>query len=360
MTLAQDRHAPAEPACAPSLSDAFLVAKRRGMKSKMRNLITDVPGLTVGNAEDFRARSGVTAVLPDQPAVAAIDIRGGGTGTRDVEALSPDGTVEHVDAVLLSGGSAFGLDASGGMMSWLTARGRGFAIAGTRVPIVPQAVLFDLANGGDKDWGPEPPYWTLGYRAADATDRIFVLGNAGAGLGAKAGSLKGGLGSASQVIADSGVAVGALAAVNCVGEVVIPGTDVFYAWDMEIGAEFGGRRPGRLFDPAIVRLAGRPQAGENTTIAVVATNAILTRVQAKRLAIMAQTGLGRAIRPSHTPLDGDIVFALSTGQKELGDPRHDLVILGGHAANCLARAIARGVYEAQSLGDMTAYCERFG
>ncbi len=324
-----------------------------------RNAITDVPGILVGNAEDHRAWSGVTVVLPEQPAVASVDTRGGGTGSRDIELLSPDGTIEEVQAIVLSGGSAFGLDAAGGVMSWLAARGRGFSIASATVPIVPQAILFDLANGGDKDWGPEPPYWSLGHRAAEAAGGSFTLGNAGAGLGAKAGALKGGLGTASMVIEELGITVGALAAVNCVGDTLLADTGCFFAWDMEIDGEFGGRRPPDGFDTAAVRIPKQPVSGANTTIAVVACDAALGKAQARRLAIMAQDGLARAVRPAHTPLDGDTVFAMATGRAALRDPVRDLALLGGHAANCLARAIARGVYEAESLGAMIAYRDRF-
>jgi L-aminopeptidase/D-esterase-like protein len=328
------------------------------MKPGQRNTITDVPGILVGNAEDHRARSGVTVVLPEEPAIAAVDARGGGTGSRDIELLNPDGTVERVHAVVLSGGSAFGLDAAGGVMSWLAERRRGFAIGSTIVPIVPQAILYDLANGGDKEWGPEPPYWSLGHRAIEASALDFALGNAGAGLGAKAGGLKGGLGSASIFVEELRVTIGAVAAVNCIGDTLLPGTDCFFAWDMEIDAEFGGRRPPPDFDTSAVRLPKQTGPAENTTIAVLACDAVLTKAQARRLAIMAQTGLARAIRPAHTPLDGDMVFALATCQKPLGDPVRDLALLGGHAANCLARAIARGVFEAESLGEMTGYRDR--
>jgi L-aminopeptidase/D-esterase-like protein len=324
-----------------------------------RNAITDVPGIRVGNANDYRARSGVTVILPDAPAVAAVDARGGGTGTRDTELLSLDGTVERVHALVLSGGSAFGLDAAGGVMSWLAQRGRGFGVGGTVVPIVPQAILFDLSNGGDKDWGPEPPYWSLGHRAVDAADLEFAIGNAGAGLGAKAGALKGGLGTASVFIAELGVTVGALVAVNCVGDTLLPGTETFFAWDMEIDQEYGGRLPGGAFDSSEVRVPKAARAGENTTIAVIACDAALTKPQTRRLAVMAQDGLARAVRPAHTPLDGDTVFALSTGETALEDPVRDLALLGGHAANCLARAIARGIYEATSLGEIIGYQEHF-
>jgi L-aminopeptidase/D-esterase-like protein len=329
------------------------------MPPSPRNLITDVPGILVGNAEDHQVRSGVTVILPEAPAVASVDARGGGTGTRDVELLGADGTVEQVHAVVLSGGSAFGLDAAGGVMSWLAERGRGFPVGAATVPIVPQAILFDLLNGGDKDWGPEPPYWTLGHRAVDMAGLEFTLGNAGAGLGAKAGALKGGLGSASVFIEDLGITVGAVAAVNCIGDTLLPGTDTFYAWDMELDGEFGGRRPSADFDPREVRLPKQTGAGENTTIAVIACDAVLTKPQTRRLAVMAQAGLTRAVRPAHSPLDGDTVFALATGKRPLSDPLRDLALLGGHAANCLARAIARGVFEAESLGEMVGYQERF-
>ena len=325
------------------------------MRAGPANTITDVPGILMGNAEDHRARSGVTVVLPEDPTIAAVDARGGGTGSRDIELLGLDGTVERVHAIVLSGGSAFGLDAAGGAMSWLAERRRGFTVGGTIVPIVPQAILFDLANDGDKEWGPEPPYWSLGHRAIEAASRDFALGNAGAGLGAKAGALKGGLGSASLFVEELGVTVGAVAAVNCVGDTLLPGTDCFFAWDMEIDGEFGGLRPPSDFDTSAVRLPKHAGPAENTTIAVVACDAVLTKPQARRLAIMAQAGLTRAIRPAHTPLDGDTVFAVATDRVPLKDGIRDLALLGGHAANCLGRAIARGVFEAESLGDMIGY-----
>ena len=323
-----------------------------------RNLITDVPGLRVGNAHDPDRRTGVTVLLPDQPAVAAVDVRGGGTGSRDIELLQPHGSIERIDALVLSGGSAFGLDAAGGVMAWLAEQGRGFAIGEVRVPIVPQAILFDLAQTP----GPAgaAPYRQLGREAARAAGHAFRLGTAGAGTGARAGNLRGGLGSASVVIGALGVTVGAIAAVNPVGDVLLPGTDVFWAWDMERDREFGGRRPDGAHDPAAVEVPKAPRAGASTTIAAVATDARLTRREAARLAAIAQTGLGRAVRPAHTPLDGDMVFVLSTGETPLRSAMRDLALLGGHAANCLARAIARGVYEASGGGTVPSYRERFG
>lgn len=318
-----------------------------------RNLITDVPGLRVGNAEDMAALSGVTVVLPDKPAVAAVDLRGGGPGTRETELLDPVATVERVDAIVLSGGSAFGLDAAGGVMAWLAGRGRGFRLGEAVVPIVPAAILFDLDNGGDKDWGETPPYRALAGRAAEAAAADFALGNVGAGLGARAGRLKGGLGSASLVQED-GVHVGALAAVNCMGSVLMPGSDAFWAWPFERDGELGGRRP-PVQPPSDLDYDFDRPPGASTTLAVVATDARLTKAQARRVAIMAQDGLARAIRPVHSPLDGDVVFALATGRRPLGEPVRDLARIGMAAADCLARAIARGVYEALSLGTMPGY-----
>jgi len=326
-----------------------------------RNLITDVPGLRVGNAEDARAASGVTVLLGDAPMRAVCDIRGGAPGTRDTSALDPVNLVGVADAVVLSGGSAFGLDAPSGVSSVLRAQGRGFEIrpGAPRVPIVPGAILFDLMNGGDKDWGEEAPYRRLGMMAMAAVSRDFALGNAGAGYGAAAGAYKGGLGSASAVT-DDGITVGALAAVNAVGSPLIPETDVFWAFPFEQGREFGGRRlrGDRTLDldlPPDMKGAG-PR--ENTTIAIVATDAALDRLELARLAVMAADGFARALRPVHTPFDGDLVFAVSTAAKDYSGPRETLR-LGSIAADCLARAIARGVYEARTLGTLKSYNDCF-
>ncbi len=317
------------------------------------NLITDVPGLRVGNAEDAAARTGVSVVLAERPAVCAVDVRGGGPGTRETDLLAAETLVEAVDALFLSGGSVYGLAAGDGVASALGAQGRGYRLAAAAppAPIVPGAILFDLVNGGDKAWGAEPPYRRLGREALGAAATDFALGSRGAGAGAIAGTLKGGLGSAS--LADgAGVVVGALAAVNSFGSVLMPGTDVFWAWPFEQIGEFGGKLPDppRRVDPddwggskggALMR--------QNTTIAVVATNLALSPGQAKRLAIMAQDGLARSVRPVHALFDGDVVFALSTGTAPLDGPEAFVLSrLGERAANCLARAIARGVFEATS------------
>jgi D-aminopeptidase len=331
----------------------------------MKNLLTDIPGVRVGNAGDAVLASGVTAVLFDSPAVAAMDVRGGGPGTRDGSLLDPVNTVERVDALVLSGGSAFGIEAGGGVQAWLAERGRGFAIRDAIIPIVPGAVCFDLLNGGDKRWGRFAPYRDLGYAAAAAAGDDFALGSIGAGLGATTVNLKGGLGSASAITM-SGVRVAALAVVNAVGSVTVGDGPWFWAAPFESGGEYGGRGLPPSFTPDMLtmRLKGGPAvgAGENTTLAIVVTDAELTKPQARRLAIIAQTGFARAIYPVHAPLDGDIVFAAATGAKPI-DPLIGLTELGMVAANTVARAIARGVYEAAALpfpDALPAWKDRFG
>lgn len=317
----------------------------------MKNLLTDISGVRVGHAGDAALASGVTAVLFDPPAVAAMDVRGGGPGTRESALLDPVNTVERIDALALAGGSAFGIEAGGGVQAWLAERGRGFAIRDAVVPIVPGAVVFDLLNGGDKRWGRFAPYRDLGYAAAAAAGDDFTLGNAGAGLGATTANLKGGLGSASAAT-PGGVRVAALAVVNAVGSVTVGDGPWFWAAPFESESEYGGRGLPPSFAPDMLtmRLKGGPAttAGENTTLAVVVTDAVLTKPQARRLAIIAQTGFARAIYPVHAPLDGDVVFAAATGAKPI-DPLVGLTELGMVAANTVARAIARGVYEAAAL-----------
>lgn len=328
-----------------------------------RNLLSDVPGIKVGSCDDPVLRSGVTVVLPDRPAVGAVDVRGGAPGIRETEWADPSCMVDRLDAIALSGGSAFGLDAAGGVMAWLAARGRGYAVADAVVPIVPGAILFDLLNGGDKNWVDTPPYRALGAAACENAAETFRLGNAGAGFGATVGFappdlINGGLGSASFVMERpdaAAVTVAALAAVNPVGGVLMPGSDVFWAWPFERDGEFGGRRP-RCFaaNPAIEDRFPDDLAG-NTTHVVIATDAMLTKGEAKRVAIMAHDGIARAIRPVHTPYDGDTVFVLSTGAVTLRDPIADLARIGALAADCAARAIARGVYEADDLDQIPSY-----
>jgi D-aminopeptidase len=329
----------------------------------MRNLITDVPGLKVGHAQDMRLGSGATAIVFDEPAVGSIDLRGGGPGTRETALLDPAQTVQGIDAITLSGGSAFGLDAASGVQAWLKEQGRGFAVRTARVPIVPAAILFDLLSGGDKDWGRYPPYRELGYSAAAAAAASdFGLGSVGAGTGATTVNCKGGIGSASAQTPD-GAIVGALAAVNAAGSVLVDQGPWFWAAPFEQNAEFGGRGQPKPFPPQAFAAATKGMARASTTLVVVATDATLTKAQAKRLAVMAQSGLSRAVYPVHTPLDGDVVFAISTGRRPLGDPLLALTALGALAANVVARAIARGVFAASALpfpGAVASWTDRFG
>jgi L-aminopeptidase/D-esterase-like protein len=329
-----------------------------------RNLITDVAGLTVGQAQDAAARSGVTVILAEGRAVCAVDVRGGAPGTRETDALAPENLVDEVDAVVLSGGSVYGLATADGVTAVLGASGRGYRLSaapGVPVsPIVPAAILYDLANGGAKDWGEAPPYHDLGAAATRSAGETFALGTAGAGYGAMSGRLKGGLGSAS-VVTEDGFTVGAAVAVNSFGASVAPGGRTFWAAPYEIGGEFGGLgSAGLAAGPDDWGLAKGPPTGRtNTTIACVATDAALTPAEAKRLAIMAQDGLSRALRPAHSPFDGDVVFALATARRAMPERRQLMVArLGALAADCLARAIARGVYEATAWPGTVVSCWR--
>ncbi len=326
-----------------------------------RNLITDVAGIIVGHAEDRRALTGVTAILAPERAVAAVDVRGGGPGTRDTDALDPTCLVDAIDAVVLAGGSVYGLEAAAGATAWLAAHGRGFPVRGLRVPIVPSAILFDLTHGGDKDWGETPPYRRLGAEACAAAGTDVRLGNAGAGLGAKTAACKGGLGSVSAVDARTGITIGALVAANPAGSPVMP-DGTFWAWPFEQDGEFGGRMPGCRAEAEPEFYAADPAAAGNTTIGVVATDAALGKAEALRIAMMAQDGLARAIRPVHTPGDGDTLFVMATGRVALPEAGRAAILarIGAIAADCVARAIARGVYHAESAGPFTSWRDRWG
>lgn len=331
----------------------------------LRNSLTDVTGFLVGQAHDAQVGTGTTVILCERPAVCAADVRGGGPGTREIDLLAPENLVEAVDALVLSGGSVYGLGAADGVTAALGAQGRGFPIGpgAPPAPIVPAAILFDLLNGGDKAWGDHPPYARLGREALAAAARDFSLGNAGAGYGALAGGLKGGLGTASLLLPD-GACVGALAAVNSFGSVVMPGERAFWAWPFEIAGEFGAIRPlmAAPVDPLDWGMAkSQPLLRANTTLGVVACDYQLTPAQAKRLAVMAQDGLARAIRPIHAPFDGDVVFALASGARALPEPGpRALAMLGAAAADVLARAVARGVYASQTLFGRPGYQEWAG
>ena len=326
------------------------------MQTGQKNLITDVAGLTVGNIEDRKLKSGVTVVVCDPPATAAVHVMGGAPGTRETDLLEPHNTVQAVDAIALSGGSAFGLDVASGVQAALREMGRGFAVGPLRVPIVPAAILFDLLNGGDKDWGRYPPYRDMGYEATLAAADSFELGAFGAGAGALTAGLKGGLGSASTVL-PNGVTVGALVAVNALGTVTWGNTPHFRAAGHEIGDEFGGLGLPKDIPPEAREIRtklnlGQPKDG-NTTIAVIATDAVFTKAEAKRLAISAHDGFAHAIWPSHTAMDGDLIFALATGASGKTLDVADFIALSATAASTMARAIARGIYSAHAeAGDL--------
>jgi L-aminopeptidase/D-esterase-like protein len=331
----------------------------------MRNLITDVRGILVGNAQDEAAATGVTVALFERSTVASVAILGGAPGTRDTALLEPEMTNRGVDAITLSGGSVWGLAAADGVLSVLAAQGRGFLIGGLHVPIVPQAILFDLVNGGDKPWmnrGRETPYRGLGARAAQQVGPDFALGTMGAGFGATTQNLKGGLGSASAHAA-TGHVVGALVAVNAVGSATIGNRPHFWAGAYEQGNEFGGLGWPAAITPDDLALRYKGGPGANTTIALVATDARLSKAQCKRLALAAHDGLARALRPVHAPLDGDVVFAAATGREGARPDAFALTALCATAADVLARAIARGVHAATALpfpGARPAWRDRLG
>lgn len=322
------------------------------MRPGPKNLITDVPGFKVGNASDAQLKSGTTVLFADTPFTAAVQVMGGAPGTRETDLLAPDKLVQQVDALVLSGGSAFGLDAASGVVDELRSMGRGFAVGGQNVPIVPAAILFDLLNGGNKNWD-KNPYNELGRAALKTAAEDFALGTVGAGTGATTANLKGGLGSASLLL-DSGHMVGALVAANPLGSVTVGDSGSFWAAPFEMAGEFGGLGPQPLgqFDAASTPFfKGGP--GENTTIAIVATDAALTQAQCLRMATAAHDGMARAILPAHTPFDGDLVFGVTTGALPLVDPVWDPLHLGHAAACCLARAIARAIYAARATADDT-------
>ena len=331
-----------------------------------RNLITDVAGILVGQAEDRGGLAGTTVVVAEQPAVAAVDVRGGAPGSRETELLAPEAMVDRVDAVVLSGGSAFGLDAAAGVMDWLAEVGRGFAVGSTmrspavRVPIVPAAILFDLGFPGRRAWTGEPPYRALGRAAVMAAAKDFALGNAGAGLGATAGRLKGGIGSASSRLA-GGAMVGAVVAVNSWGAAVRADCGRYWAADLAQAGEIDRQPaiPETAFDPEDLSSCGAFALAANTAIAVVATDIALDKPGCRRLAMMAQDGIARAIRPAHTPFDGDTVFALSTGSGAIAAAA-DLLKLGNAAADCLARAIMRAVLAAEPLRGIPSWRQSWG
>lgn len=326
-----------------------------------RNLITDVPGLRVGNAHDEALGSGVTVALFERSTIVSCAVMGGAPGTRETDLLEPDKLAIGADAIVLSGGSAYGLDAAGAVQAYLREQGLGMPFGSVRVPLVPQAIIFDLMNGGDKEWGRYSPYRDLGYRACLDADLAFELGSAGGGYGATTVNLKGGLGSAS-VITSSGHTVGALAVVNSISSAIIGDGPHFWAGAFEEGDEFGGLGLPSRVTPDMRRLAWKGGRHPATTIALVATDAVLTKAQAKRLAVAVHGGLAKSLRFAHGLFDGDVVFTAATGRKPMLDEASDFIELAALAGDCLARAVARGVYEATALPylDLPAWSDRFG
>ena len=311
-----------------------------------QNAITDIAGLKVGHAQDDDLKSGVTVLTADTPFTASVAVLGGAPGTRETDLLAPDKSVAQVDALVLAGGSAYGLDACSGVVAGLRAQGRGYRVGNAVIPLVPGAIIFDLLSGGDKEWN-DTPYPALGRAALAAATTTTDIGTVGAGTGAMTAMMKGGLGTASLTL-DSGITVGALVAANPMGSVTTPGDRHFWAAPYEIDGEFGGLGP----DPAAGlgrRLDSRKLTAmlerANTTIAIVATDAHLDKAQCQRVAIAAHDGIARACVPAHSPGDGDLVFSVSTGAKAM-TAQQDLALIGHAAALCLSRAIARGGFAA--------------
>ncbi len=329
-----------------------MLEKAPSLQLGPQNLITDVSGLKVGQAEDDTLLSGVTVITADTPFTAACQVMGGAPGTRETDLLSPEMLVNQIDALVLSGGSAFGLSAASGVCDIMARQKRGYAIAGQHVPIVPAAILFDLANGGDKNWT-ENSYYQLGIDAYNDCGTSFALGSFGAGKGAMAGMSKGGIGSASITVElPDGISftIGALAAVNSFGSPFVPGSDKFWAAPFEVGDEFGGRGmippPDPLALPITKTGFSQTDSRANTTIAVIATDLALTKAEAQRLAITAHDGFARALVPSHCLMDGDIVFSVAMGAKDCPITPAIQIVLGHVGAVTMARAIARGAYHA--------------
>lgn len=307
-------------------------------------------GLQIGHAHDARVKTGVTVLLPDNPALCAVDVRGGGPGTRETDTLALGGLVDRVHAIVLAGGSVYGLAAADAVCSALGAKNIGFVAGPPPIPvspIVPSAILFDNANGGDKDWGLTPPFHRLGRDALASVSTVSAEGSVGAGFGATAGAYAGGFGTASETV--GGITVRAFIVANPVGSPFLPGTQVPHAWIYEQDNEFGGAQPApdyRWAEATDTKLTRHAQAGQNTVIGAVVTDGALSLSDLKRLAIMAQDGLALSVQPSHTPLDGDTIFALSVGDAPAEGPVA-LSNIGAAAARCVARALTRGVLAAQ-------------
>lgn len=327
------------------------------MNTEKNNSLTDVEGLLVGHFTDTKAACGVSVAICPEGATAGVDVRGSAPGTRETDLLAPLNLVEKVQAIVLTGGSVYGLSAADGVVRWLSKKGLGFPLeAGNVAPIVPAAALFDLGRGKDYIPAIDAAWGTKACK--NAGPDAFPLGCVGAGTGALAGGIKGGLGTASEVLA-SGLTVAAMVAVNSLGSVIDPATGKPWEIRMEQGAEFGkqGKRS------VLLPVPPKAEAGRNTTIGIVATDAVLTKAQAQKIAQMAHDGMARAIRPAHTMFDGDTIFCMATSKKELPDtpgffaaPKAmALIEVGRAAADCMTRAIIRAVLEATSSHNMIAF-----
>ena len=327
------------------------------MRIGKHNGLTDVAGLLVGSYTDTEAACGVTVTICPEGAAGGVDVRGSAPGTRETDLLAPVNLVDKVQAVVLSGGSVFGLAASDGVVRWLAEKRWGFPLEnGYVAPIVPAAVLYDLGRG-QSFIPPIEANW--GFLACEAARKEEIIaGSVGAGTGALAGGIKGGLGTASMIL-DSGITVAAMVAVNSYGSVINPATGRPWEAGLEINGEFGNQAK------RSVKIPPAPETGaaRNTTIGIVATDAILTKAQAQKIAQMAHDGIARTIRPAHTMFDGDTIFCLATGKKKLEDSA-DLFYapqatgineLGDAAANCMSRAIISAVLFATSLAGMKAF-----
>lgn len=321
------------------------------------NMKSTLNHLRIGHAHDEKLRSGVSVLLCERPMLAAVHVMGAAPGTRETELLAPENSVSHVDALVLSGGSVFGLDSASGVVDVLRSCGRGFQVGEHRMPIVPAAILYDLSNGGDKSWNDFSPYRALGQAAVRNVDHEFQIGGVGAGFGATTANLRGGFGFAETQL-PNGVVVSAYVAVNAVGQVTMGTTPHFWAAPFEKHSEFGGlglpNNSDEDFSALNVKNPGAHELGavENTTIGIIATNATLQKNSAKRLAMSAHDGYAHAIWPCHTPMDGDLIFALSTEEKVTDD----VVQLNAAATSTMARAIAIGVHAAETRSDDTLPC----
>ena len=310
------------------------------------NALTDVPGITVGNAHDAELRSGVTVVRTGTGMLCVADVGGGGPVTRQTSSVSADTTLRAAHAVVFSGGSVYGLVSGDSVARALAAEGIGYVpVPGTPpVPIVPGAAIYDLDNGGNKT-GDVARYPELARHAFAACATTFEIGSAGAGYGAVAGTWRGGLGTASLDLGD-GAIVAALAVANPVGSPLMPGSSCFWAWPFEIDAEFGGLRPSSDMPPSTTLPADLKGSGAlATTLVMVAVSIPLERMALQRVAAMAQDGMARAVRPIHAPFDGDTLLAVCPDGPVAID-HHRTLVLGTAAGDCVARAIARGVWEA--------------